>query len=200
MFALLKSGTLDAYPVGRYELRERFRASIPNNILNFEFEDYSVIEVVETVKPSADVVTEADPVFIDGTLTQQWTTRSYNEMELAEILSKRRADIASEAYIDFFNPVASNGYEWNGGIDSSLKLDGAIRIAEQIGHTTATIHDITNTPRTLTIAEAKEVVVAVGIAYQTKFAEMQRAKRELDAINLSDEDSLSQINSVTYAP
>ncbi len=70
-------------------------------------------------------------------------------------------------------PITVNGNEYNGGIDSALMLDGARRKAERKGDTSVVFYGTGNTPISLTLPEADEVINAVGDAYELLFAKKQ---------------------------
>ncbi|WP_159239824.1 hypothetical protein [Zhongshania aliphaticivorans] len=174
--------------------------SVPAILTNFNYQDYTVVEVAETEQPAADVVTEVTPDFIGGVLTQQWSTRSYTPAELVGYRYNKKQDIIAEASVDMAADISAESYVWNGGMESSLALDGARRMAIEAEMTSVTLHDITNTPRSLTLAQAKTVCLAVSGAYQVKFTELQRAKCELAAIDLESEGAKAAIDAVAYAP
>jgi len=70
-------------------------------------------------------------------------------------------------------PVVIDGVNWHGGLDSALKLKGAVDIAEFASDTEVTLFDTDNTAHTLSIDDAKAIVLAVGSDFQTKLATKQ---------------------------
>ncbi|TFH85274.1 hypothetical protein EQG41_18345 [Billgrantia azerbaijanica] len=90
-----------------------------------------------------------------------------------------------------------DGTIWNGGIDAAIKIDGAVRLAENAGLTEVTLYDIDNAEHVMTIADGKAVASAIASEYQRKLAAKQAAFRELGAIDLSADDARAQIDAVT---
>ena len=69
-------------------------------------------------------------------------------------------------------------------------------MAETAGLTTVTLHDISNASHELTIAEAKQVALAIGLDYQTKLAAKQARMRDVDAVDLGAADAIERIEAV----
>ena len=107
-----------------------------------------------------------DSSFLDDGIVE-WITPTKPEPTPEELLSKaklqRKAHIKAE--YEWFNTqpvVDGNGVGWAAGFDSSLKLDGARRLAEQVGNTEVTFYSDDNQPQLLSIAEAINVVILVA--------------------------------------
>lgn len=83
--------------------------------------------------------------------------------------------------------VVDNGISYNGGYESAIKLDSAKRLAETLGLTTVTFFDIDNIGHNLTIAEAANVVSAIGVKYQQDFSKHQALKVQIDNATTIDE-------------
>lgn len=110
-------------------------------------------------------------------------------VQLASLATSFQAAVAA--------PVTdSNGIVWDGGQDSALALDGAIRIASAAGLTTVTLYDANNTGHSLDVAAATAVVVSIGSAYQTMFATYQALKSQIAAAS-SVEDVQAVVWSVS---
>lgn len=70
-------------------------------------------------------------------------------------------------------PVQARGTEWNGGFDSAIKLDAAMRLAQAAGAPGVTFFDIANKDHMLDFGQALQVVIAVAADYQSKLARKQ---------------------------
>lgn len=112
-------------------------------------------------------------------------------------LDTQRINKANKIRTDFktsITTVNADGTSWNGGMESALSIDGAIRLAEQAGATDITLFDAENNEHLVDVATGKAIAAAIGIDYQTKFAQKQQLMRaiasastetELDAITWS---------------
>jgi hypothetical protein len=70
-------------------------------------------------------------------------------------------------------PVTALGVAWNGGFDSAIKLDAAMRLAQAAGAHDVTFFDLANAGHTLGFEDALSVVVAVAADFQLKLARKQ---------------------------
>lgn len=92
----------------------------------------------------------------------------------------------SEIRIEFSNvenlPYTDpNGMTWNGGYYSAIRIDSLIRFTEIVGNTSTYIYDIDNTSVSLTLDEAKAIMVGIANQYQTYF---DRKQFLMNAINM----------------
>ena len=72
------------------------------------------------------------------------------------------------------------GITWHAGYNSGQRLDGARRLSMEAGMTHVGFSDVDNVYHNLTIAEATQVVMAIGQDFQTKFAQQQAWKIQTD--------------------
>lgn len=89
-----------------------------------------------------------------------------------------RAAFAAEEIL----PVMDNsGRWWNGGLQSSLRLDGGRRLAAETGQVSIEFTDIYDIGHDLTLAEAALVVYVVAGAFQVDFYHKQSLMRQIAA-------------------
>ncbi len=79
------------------------------------------------------------------------------------------------------NPVDSLGQTWNGGYESTLKLDAAKRLAELINNTSVTLFDLNNIGHVLNLADAETVIIDVGMVYETLYQKKQGLFADIEA-------------------
>lgn len=89
----------DIYPYNLSQIRKDFPdVSFPRELHLADLHDYGVYPVLETEKPSGDVVTEVLPELINGEWVQTWTARDYTAEEIAarvpKIVTMRQARLA----------------------------------------------------------------------------------------------------------
>lgn len=77
--------------------------------------------------------------------------------------------------------VEHNSITWDGGFDTSMKLDAAKRLAETVGATDVIFYDANNVDHTLSIADAEAVIIAIANAFQTAMAQKQSLFTTIDA-------------------
>ncbi len=108
---------------------------------------------------------------------------------LAEAQEIKKNEVRTDFLLSEQTPV--NGY--NGGFDSAIKLDAAMRLAETAGQTDVTFFDVLNQPHVLTLAEAKAVVLAVAGTYQVLLA-----KKQTLFSAISSADTQEQLDGVSW--
>ena len=95
---LVKSGEFVKYPARLKDLNAKAPSHIRLGASATSYEDYELLDVEATEKPSADVVAKADPIVIDGVWTQQWTSRDFTTEELVPAkISMRQARLVLNA-------------------------------------------------------------------------------------------------------
>lgn len=108
-----------------------------------------------------------------------------------ELLRTRKA---GEIRTAFANAVAAavnaHGHDWNGGMNSALAIDGAVRLAQLSGATEIELFDIDNIGHTVDITTGQQIAAAIAIDYQTLFAKKQQLLR---AIADANADALAAI-------
>lgn len=105
----------------------------------------------------------------------------------------KQDEVRNAFLLDISAPVAVASVSYHAGIDSGIKLDGAVRLAVKAGQTSVVFTDINNQPNTLTIAQADAVVIAVGTDYQSKFLRKQQAM-----VSIANASDLTSVNAITY--
>lgn len=90
------------YPVYLYDLRNDY----PNSVFSDEMSEsvvaqfgYEVVQMVD--KPAGDVVTEVDPLLVEGVWKQQWQARAYTEEEKQSLLVSHRDVLLNQANRQF---------------------------------------------------------------------------------------------------
>ena len=114
-------------------------------------------------------------------------------LTLAQAKEAKKSAIraAFEAASNANIPVA--GVVYQGGYEKAMRLDAAKRLAELAGQTSTVFYDITNVGRTLTIAQATVIVLAISAAYQTGFARKQARMVAIDAAT-----TMADISAIVY--
>lgn len=82
---------------------------------------------------------------------------------------------------------------WHGGYDSAQKLDGARRLAMEVGDTEVTFYDINNTAHVLTTADARTIILTISNKFQQDFARKQSLMTAID-----DATSLTEIQEIIW--
>ncbi len=87
-------------------------ASIPKSPqLPITIGSYSLVEIVNSERPTSDVVREIDPAMIGGVLTQQWESREFTaEEQAAEDAESQRiaTSIAKKEGVEFTDTTGAN--------------------------------------------------------------------------------------------
>jgi hypothetical protein len=107
---------------------------------------------------------------------------------------EKRTEIRDDFAIAITPPVEALGFTWNSGFNSSLSIDGAARIAAAAGFTEVTIHSLDNKPHMLSLADATQVAVIIGGAYQQQLAIKQARMVAVDEVDINASDAIAQIN------
>lgn len=121
--------------------------------------------------------------------------RKLEEAKQVQLLKK--SEIKNSAQSMFKEPVLVGGVLWRGGQDSAQSIANAISMIELLGGTTIELRDASRKSYTYPLNEAKQVAAGIGISYQTKWQAEEQALADLDAIDLSADDVLVQIENIT---
>lgn len=135
-------------------------------------------EVGEAVEPGWTELAPSDPedVWIDG----HW------ELPLERLAARQQAVIRSAFEAAVLTPVMDgSGLLWNGGYDSALKLDAALRMAERLGRVEVAFYDFENHEHILPVAAALEVVLTVAAAYQQIYSRKQTRFGQIESALLA---------------
>lgn len=121
--------------------------------------------------------------------------RKFEEAKQAQILKK--SEIENLAQNRFKESVLVGGVLWRGGQDSAQSIANAVSMIELLGGTTIELRDVSRKAYTFSLDEAKQVAAGIGIDYQTKWQAEEQALADLDDIDLSSDDALTQIENIT---
>jgi hypothetical protein len=154
---------------------------------------------------SLDFMTGLVDASLGGKIGDMWDGKSFSEPplsieELEELLGTKKDSIREQAETAYETPVTlSDGSVWNGGMDSALAIDGAVRLAENAGLTQISLYDSTNAERVVDIATGKSIAAAVGAEYQRLFGIKQKCMVQLDGIDLTSATAKDEIEAVVFA-
>lgn len=115
---------------------------------------------------------------------------------LQEMVLNKRDQIRNDFMEALIPSVEALGIQWNSGMNSSVAIDGAARIAEAAGALEVTIHSVDNKPHLFSLAQTIQVAVAIGLDYQQKFAVKQSRMVALDEIDLTESSAIEQIGAI----
>lgn len=69
--------------------------------------------------------------------------------------------------------VLALGFYWNGGFDSAIKLDAAMRLSQAANQSSVVFFDVDNNRHTLNFSDALTIVITVAGTYQYTLAKKQ---------------------------
>jgi len=107
--------------------------------------------------------------------------------------------VRNDFYIDTLQPVHvidENDEEtwWNGGFDSAIRLDAALRLTQKIpGYTTCIIHDYYNESHEYTFSGVDIITVAIGSDYQQKFG-----RKEALLVDIENASGIEEVQSIVW--
>ena len=111
---------------------------------------------------------------------------------LAELKLLKEREIKEKFEIESNGQVSALGFNWNGGFDSAIKLDAAMRLSQAASQPSIVFFDIGNVPHLLGYSDALTVVISVAGAYQVCLAKKQ------DLFVKISKSTLSNINTITW--
>lgn len=94
-------------------------------------------------------------------------------IKLASDKDAKRAAIRAAYSVAVIAPQQINGVTYHGGFDSVIRLDGAKRLAVDLGMNEVTLFDIDDVGHALAIADATQVIQVLGQKTQADFAKKQ---------------------------
>jgi hypothetical protein len=94
---------------------------------------------------------------------------------------------------EFESPTTALTFDWNSGFNSSLKLDGAKRLAEKAGLTEVKFYDFYNQPHDLSMADADQVIITLAQHFSINFTKKQDALTA--AVNAT---TIEELKAITY--
>lgn len=145
------------------------------------------------------------PMFSDYTddegvvVTQAEQELAYRVSNNQTLLDSKKSEIRQDAEAAYDLPVTlPDGSVWNGGMDSALAIDGAVRLAENAGLTQISLYDSTNAERVVDIATGKSIAAAIGAEYQRLFGIKQTCMAQLDGVDLTTITARAEIEAVVF--
>lgn len=138
----------------------------------------------------ADAVPVADELFFqtinetDGVwklVDGQIVKTSFPAKQLSEVKFEKLAEIRAAYDAATLEPVDALGFVWDGGFDSAIKLDAAMRLSQAAGAPGVTFYDTSNVGHDLDFTSALTVCVAVAVAFQTSLAKKQTLFAQVNA-------------------
>lgn len=145
---------------------------------------------VYVVGPLTDGLTKIKPGPYDVWSGSEWV--SDDEAELSDLRDDAANSVRSAFAQSSKLPVPANGTEWSGGMDSALAIDGAVRLAEQMGQTTIDLFDYENNAVAVDIETGRSIAAAVAADYQSKLAKKQQLLRDITSA------SADQLNTLVW--
>ena len=136
---------------------------------------YDVIDNIPTLTDNQQISKDV-LIFNCSSITQNYTItpRLSTADYLLEVKTLKAQQVKAEFIIQADLPATdSNAVVWQGGWDSSMKLDAAKRLSEAAGSSVVKFFDYANTAHVLTIPDAMQVVLAVAGQYQTLLGKKQ---------------------------
>lgn len=100
MFVLIKDGAIAAYPYSVAQLRrDNPQVSFPVQPSDDLLAGFNVFPVLPADRPIVDHtqrVSEAAPVYVNGTWQQAWVVTDLSEAELAEVIAEKWAKVRKQ--------------------------------------------------------------------------------------------------------
>ena len=117
-----------------------------------------------------------------------------------EIAKEDQKDFVRDSfYADTLQPVQvtdENGEEtwWNGGFESAMRLDAALRLTQKLeGYTTCIIHDYFNESHEYTFSGVDTITIAIGGDYQQKFG-----RKEALLVQIEDANTIEEVQQIVW--
>ena len=119
-----------------------------------------------------------------------------NAEQLAQekLVAKReakRTSVRASFKEESVKSVTVGNVEYNGGFDSAIKLDAAIRLAESAGLVTVVFYDVYNDGHELSLVDAKEVTTQIAAKYQQSLAKKQTLMKQIETASLEELDDIN---------
>ena len=122
-----------------------------------------------------------------------------DEAQLAMAKDDRKVIIRDLFLLNSLKPVTvvdenDETTYWNGGFDSAIRLDAALRLTQKIpSNTTCVIHDVYNNAHEYSFSGIDIITVRIGANFQTKFAH-----KEALMVQIEDAATVSGVEAVTW--
>lgn len=92
---------------------------------------------------------------------------------LIELKAEKLSEIRTAYSAAVIAPVEALGHTWDGGFESAIKLDAAMRLSQAAGGEGVIFYDVSNIGHALNFADALQVCIAVASAYQRVLSQKQ---------------------------
>lgn len=109
---------------------------------------------------------------------------------LPQLKENKKTEIKNAFESNSNLPVLASGDYWNGGFDSAIKLDAAMRLSQAAGLSNVSFFDINNLPHVLPFTDALIIVITVAGNYQYNLAKKQQLTVAIDSATI---DTISSI-------
>lgn len=107
--------------------------------------------------------------------------RPFPTKTLAEAKAEKLDEIRRAYELDTVTPVVALGVTWDGGFDSAIKLDAAMRLSQAAGAPGVRFYDTSNIGHDLDFTASLEVCIAVAVAFQIALGKKQALFTEVNA-------------------
>jgi hypothetical protein len=85
-------------------------------------------------------------------------------------------------------------FSWNGGFDSAMRIDAALRLTQKIpSYTTCVVHDYNNEPHEYTFSGIDIITTTLGGAFQQQFA-----KKENLMVQIEVASGIEEVNNIKW--
>lgn len=112
---------------------------------------------------------------------------------LSEVKFEKLAEIRAAYDAATLEPVDALGFVWDGGFDSAIKLDAAMRLSQAAGAPGVTFYDTSNVGHDLDFTNALIVCVTVAGAFQAALAKKQSLFVQVNAAT-----SKTQVGAISW--
>jgi len=112
--------------------------------------------------------------------------------EKLDIMKKQKTREIEEAYkLAESLPVVYLGVNYFGGRSSAQAINESLMMSEMAAVTTVDVYDVNNDPQTLTVAEAKQLILAIAQAAKTNMFNLNAKLKAVEsAINQTELDTV----------
>lgn len=100
---------------------------------------------------------------------------------LSEVKSDKLNEIRAAYDAATLAPVEALGFVWDGGFDSAIKLDAAMRLSQAAGAPSVTFYDTSNVGHDLSFDDAMVVCISVAVAFQAALGKKQALFAQVNA-------------------
>lgn len=118
---------------------------------------------------------------------------------LAQAKDDQKAIIADSYQAAANAPITdSKGIIWQGGKPSAQAIYLACQLGQQLGASSVTLYDSSNTGHSMTIADGLAVAALIGSAFQTAYQTNQARKNAIDAVKDTTAAGIAAVQAITW--